>query len=69
MFEEYNETYGVLKNSLGVGANSDFGFGVGDREIPEEVESKQNVYVKELVVAVMNSTAHINSGFVRIKIW
>ena len=67
LFIEYNETYETLKNSLGVG--TDFGFGIGDREIPEEVDTAQNVYVKEIVVEIMNSTAHINPGFVRIKVW
>jgi hypothetical protein len=69
LFLEYESSYDALKKSLNVGANSNFGFGVGDRDVPEDFKTKQNIYAKELVIEIMDSTANINPGFVRIKVW
>ena len=72
---ELSETdYNVLKQTLGIGGESDFGFVLLDAEKNnltgiKGVEIKTNVYVDDFPVIYSNQKGEIKSGFINIKVW
>ncbi len=73
VYDEYNNSYGSLKNNIGFPQSNDFGFGIhlnnGTIIRTKEKDIQTNIYAEIFPIRYFNKKAEIKTGYLEVRVW